>query len=250
MHHSVYREFHISLAPDTERYETAPNVFQSESVMYVMLRHKDTGQDTVFKLRGNDGQADLWIEEQVMRRFPDSAAAAELRHLYGKTRHTLKQGWDKAFGDRIYHGLRFFCDSKGAVLWTALIASLPSLLYTTMCARAVARLHELPETAPLQAIIYTVHDAWLDVLREAQSISRPIPQQQRLALELHHWNSDLLDAMSLLEFSHLKDKAHFARLALGYLADSDWIAALSPILVDAPSSTLPADAPPATRTAS
>ncbi|KVP75290.1 hypothetical protein WJ96_05905 [Burkholderia ubonensis] len=237
MHPSVYREFHVSLAPDVESRELARGVTADEAVLYVRLCHHQTGQDAVFKLLGDTGSPERWIEEQVMRQFPDSVAAGELRALYGQTRHRLKQGWEHAFGDRIFAGISNFCDSNGARYWEALIPTLPSVLYSTMNVRAVTKLSQLGDEVDLKTVIKAVHDAWLAVLKEARSIKTTLSGLQRLALDLSGWPTDHLKGMSMLEYGRFQEKAQFARLALAYLQDEDWTGILTPILEDIPPAT-------------
>ncbi|KVP39756.1 hypothetical protein [Burkholderia ubonensis] len=241
MHPSVYREFHVQLAPDVETRELARGVDHEEAVLYVMLRHYQTGQEVVFKLLGATGSPERWIEEQVMRRFPESAAASELRAMYGLTRHRLKKGWEHAFGDRIFAGLSQFCDSNAARYWEALIPTLPSFLYSTMNVRAVTKLSQLgDDEVELKAVIKAVHDGWLAVLKEARSISMTLTGLQRLALDLSGWQTEHLKGMSVLEYGQFKEKALFARLALSYLQDEDWSGILKPILEDVEPQQAPA----------
>ena len=147
MHPSVYREFHVSLAPDVETRELARGVAHDEAVLYVRLCHQQTGQDAVFKLLGVTGSPERWIEEQVMRRFPDSAAAGELRALYGKTRHRLKPGWEHAFGDRLYVGFSQFGTTSAARFWATLVKAVPAPARLTRgaiaCTSAVSTLRTL-----------------------------------------------------------------------------------------------------------
>lgn len=237
MHPSVYREFHVSLAPDVETRELARGVAHDEAVLYVRLCHQQTGQDTVFKLLGAAGSPERWIEEQVMRQFPESEAAGELRALYGKTRHRLKPGWEQAFGDRLYVGFSQFGTTSAARFWAALIPTLPSVLYSTMNVRAVTKLTQLGDEVELKRVIKAVHDAWMGVLKEARGISMNLSGLQRLALDLTGWQTEHLRGMSLLEFGQFKEKALFAHLSLSYLQDEDWAAILMPILEDIPPAT-------------
>jgi len=243
MHPSIYREFHVGLAPDVETKEIAQGVSHEESVLFVMLRHVKTGEEAVFKLLGAAGTPERWIEEQVMRRFPASEAAGALRQLYGRNRHRLKKGWEHAFGERVYQNLKQAGYSKGAQYWAELIPTLPSVLYRTMNNRAVTNLGELGDVAEFKDIIKAVHDGWLAVLKEARAIGMTINGMQRLALDLAGWPTDHLRGLSMLEYAQFKEKALFGRLSLGYLAEEDWTAALLPLVEDAAPSS---DTHPAT----
>jgi len=238
MHPSVYRDFHLSLSPGVEPRELAAGVIVNEAVLYVMMRHNVTGEEAAFKLLGSTGSPERWIEEQVLRRFPDSDAAAALRTLYGVTRHRLKHDWMLAFGDRIYASTSELRTSKGARFWAELIPTLPPVLYSTMNARAVSKLAALGPELELRTVIKTVHDAWLSVLREARSLTMSVTGLQRLALDVSGWPTQHLQGLSVLEYGQLREKAMFARLALGYLTDEDWSAilgaSLEPALAKAP----------------
>jgi hypothetical protein len=224
MHPSIYREFSLSLAPNHDA-DGRPG-----GEIYVRLQHAQTGQEAVFKLTGSAGSPERWVEEQVLRIFPDSAAAAELRVLYGLTRHTFKKGWSLGFGDRVYLGIEQQCRNKAGRFWAELIPTLPPVLYATMTARAVARLERLGAEFELRTVIKTVHDAWFAVLREARGITMNVTGLERLALDLHGWPTELMRNMSILDYGRLKEKALFAKLALGYLSEEDWTAILSPLL--------------------
>ena len=86
-------------------------------------------------------------------------------------------------------------------------------------------------------VIKTVHDAWFSVLREARDITMNVTGLARLALDLHGWPTEIMRNMSILEYGRLKEKALFAKLALGYLSEEDWTAILSPLLEPAAPST-------------
>jgi hypothetical protein len=243
MHPSIYREFHVGLAPEVETRELAQGVSHDESVLFVMLRHVRSGEEAVFKLLGAAGSPERWVEEQVMRRFPASDAAAELRQVYGRNRYRLKAGWKHALGERVYQSLTQFGTSNGARYWAELIPTLPAVLYRTMNNRAVTNLGELGNDVELKDIIKALHDGWMAVLQEARAIGMSLNGMQRLALDLGGWPTDHLRGMTTLEYARLKEKALFARLSLGYLDDADWTAALLPLLEDVPPST---DTHPAT----
>jgi hypothetical protein len=242
MHTSIYREFHIGLAPNVEKRELARGVEHDEAVLYIKLQHVRSGEEAVFKLLGATGTPERWIEEQVMRRFPSSDAAAALRQMYGRNRHRLTAGWEHAFGERVYQSLTQFGDSKGAQYWAELIPTLPSVLYRTMNNRAVSNLSQLGREVEFKDIMKAVHDGWLAVLKEARAIGMQVTGLQRLALDMSGWPTDHLRGLSTLEYAQFKEKAHFARLSLGYLEEQDWSAALMPMLEDAPppSATHPA----------
>lgn len=233
MHPSIYREFSLSLAPNTDADA------RKDGEIYVRLQHSLTGQEAVFKLMGSAGSPERWVEEQVMRLFPDSRAAAELRVLYGLTRHTLKKGWSQGFGDRVYLGIEQLCRNKAGRFWAELIPTLPPVLYSTMNVRAVSRLERLGPEVELRTVIKTVHDAWFAVLREARGITMNVTGLERLALDLHGWPTELMRNMSILDYGRLKEKALFAKLALGYLSEEDWTAVLSPLLEPAAPPALP-----------
>jgi len=224
MHPSIYREFNLSLAP-------------AGAETYVRLQHSVTGEEAIFRLQADAGSPERWVEEQVIRRFPTSAAAAELRTLYGLTRHQFKAGWTQGFGDRIYTALLQPRATKGVRFWAELIPTLPPILYSTMNTRAVEWLGRLGPDFELRSAIKSLHDAWLAVLREARGINMKVTGLERLALDLHGWPTELMQNMALLDYSRLKEKALFARLALDYLTEEDWTAILAPLL------TLPAAAP-------
>lgn len=165
-----------------------------------------------------------------MRIFPKSAAAAELRVLYGLTQHTLKKGWAQGFGDRIYLSIEQNCRNKAGRFWGELIPTLPPVLYSAMNARAVASLERLGPEVELRTVIKSVHDAWLTVFREARGIPQNVTGLERLALDLHGWPTEQLREMSVLDYGRLKEKALFAKLALGYLSEEDWTTILGPLL--------------------
>lgn len=224
MHPRVYREFHLSLAP-------------AGGEIYVRLQHATTGEEAVFRLQNDAGSPERWIEEQIIRQFPASVTASELRTLYGLTRHRFKPGWNMGFGDRVYTALRQPRATKGVRFWAELIPTLPPILLSTMNARAVQWLDRLGPEFELRSAIKSVHDAWLTVLREARGINLKVSGLERLALDLHGWPTELMQNMALLDYSRLKEKALFARLALDYLTEEDWTAILTPMLTE------PAQAP-------
>jgi len=229
MHPSIYREFHISVAPTLKGTRHAEHVSGQEPKTYVLLRHVPTGQEFPFQLLGDKGNPEGNIEEQIMQRFPYSAAAAELRALYGYTRHTLKNGWDHAFGDRIYASLKKHSDTKGACFWVALVPNLPPVLYAAMNARAVRKLRRLPASAQLRDIIRAVHDGWLSAFKDVEPMTIPMPASQHQALTASGWPEHLAE-LSPLEFERLKEKAFFARLALGYMTEEEWTKLLMPLV--------------------
>ena len=233
MHPRIYREFSLSMAP------SPATGMGSDEELYVRLQHARTGQETVFKLPSSAGTPERWIEEQVLRCFPESDTAAELRVLYGLTRHTFKQGWSHGFGDRIYLGIEQLCRNKAGRFWAELIPTLPSVLYSTMSARAVTFLERLGPEVELRTVIKSVHDAWLSVLREVRSITPTVTGLERLALDLQGWPTEQLRDMPVLDYGRLKEKALFAKLALGYLSEDDWTVIVGTLLEPAiPSSTL------------
>jgi hypothetical protein len=221
MYPGIYREFHLSLAPAGQE-------------IYVRLQHSTTGQEAVFKLQADAGSPERWVEEQIIRQFPTSATAAELRAHYGLTRHAFKAGWSQGFGDRVYTALLQPRPTKGMRFWAELIPTLPPILYSTMNLRAVEWLGRLGPEFDLRSASKSLHDAWLAVLREARGINLKVSGLERLALDLHGWPTELLQNMALLDYSRLKEKALFARLALDYLSDEDWSAILTPMLELAP----------------
>ncbi len=229
MHPSIYREFDVSFSPSQDEGNEAG---QPEPTLYVRLRERSSGEELVFKLFVDEGTTpERWIEEQVLRRFPLTAAARALRATYGMTQHMLRPGWEKSFGDRLYSALRQPGKlTHGPRFWCAYIPALPPVLYSAMTTRAIARISELPQPVELKTLVKTLHDAWLVVLTDGANLSLPLSGMQRLAMDLGGWDSRHLQAMSPLELSQLKEKAHFARLALGFLADEDWVRALTPCL--------------------
>ena len=233
MHSSIYQEFDVSLSPSTEAKGSAT---PAEPVLYVKLKHRPSGDDFIFKLIGGVGSPERWIEEQVIRRFPLSTAAHQLRRVYGLTKVVLKDGWKDALGERMFKALAQspIQDSKGARYWESLVPSLPSLLYSAMTRRVISNLTTLKGSLELRSVVKATHDAWLTVLDEARGIEYPLTGGQLIGFELNGWDSKFLRDMSLLEVSNLKDKAHFARLALGFLTDEDWVQMMSPVLTDAP----------------
>lgn len=236
MHPCVYREFSVSLTPDVEPNAQADGSVCEDYVLYVRLRREATGDDTVFKLMGT-GSPERWIEEQVMRQFPDTVAATELRALYGKTVHRLKDGWEKSLGDRLYRGLAQLGTSAAARFWATLIPMLPPLLYSVMNTRAVARLKELEPEVELRDALKAVRDSWLAAVKEAQGIGPNLTGIHRLTLDLLGWPTEQLRAMSLLDLSLLREKALLAHQSLPMLQDEDWAAIVQPILADLPPET-------------
>lgn len=231
MHSSIYQEFDVSLSPGSEATTGVP---PADAVLYVKLKHRPTGEDYVFKLIGGQGSPERWIEEQVLRRFPGSESARQLRRVYGFTKVRLKDDWKTALGDRMFKHLAQspIPDSKGARFWESMVPSLPSILYSAMTRRVISNLSELKGELDLRTVVKAAHDAWLVVLDEARSIDYPLTAGQLIGFELNGWDSQFMRDMSLLEVSKLKDKAYFARLALGVLTDEDWVQMLSPVLIE------------------
>lgn len=219
MHPRVYQEFQLSLAPAGR--ET-----------YVRLRHATTGEEVLFRLLADTASPEQWIEEQIMHRFPASETAAELRTRFGLTRQGFKAGWSMGFGDRVYTALLQPRATAGMRFWAELIPTLPPILFSTMNSRAVQDLARLGPDFELRAAISALQTAWLTVLREARLINLKVSGLERLALDLHGWPTELMQNMALLDYSRLKEKALFARLALGYLTKEDWTAILAPILTE------------------
>jgi hypothetical protein len=102
-----------------------------------------------------------------------------------------------------------------------------------MNSRAVTNLEQLGREVELKDVIKAVHDGWLAVLREARVIGMQVTGMQRLALDMGGWPTDHLRNMSMLEYAQFKEKAHFARLSIGYLEEQDWATALQALLTDA-----------------
>ena len=165
-----------------------------------------------------------------MRLFPASDTAAQLRTLYGLTRHRLKPNWDKELGDRIYFGLSNASRSKGARFWAELIPTLPPVLYSTMTARAVTYLGAMDAEVELRAVIKAVYGAWSTVLKEVRTIPLHPTGLERLALDLHGWPTELMLHMSVVEYGRLKEKALFAKMALDYLSEEDWAVVVAVLL--------------------
>ncbi|HDR9105425.1 hypothetical protein [Paraburkholderia sp. A3RO-2L] len=236
MHACVYREFEFAVAPNTEIVEVAPGVVKPEHFLYVKLAHRESGVDAVFRMRDTGLSPERLIEEQIIQRFPDSDAAHTLRALHGLRLYRLKPGWDKTLGDRIFAALSERADSRATRYWAAMIPTLPAQLYSTMTARAVAKLRKLPRELEERAAIRAVHDAWLNVLMEARHIGMSMNGLERLALDINGWKTEHLRGMSVFEYGKFKDKALFALLALGYLQQQDWSAMLATTLelIDTP----------------
>ncbi len=231
VHHKIYREFEVSFAPGSEPREVTKGTIQNEDLLYVKLKHTASLKEVVFKLIGGVGSPERWVEEQIMRRFPETEAAAELRALYGVTAHTLKNGWEKNFGDRVYVNLTQMADSPGTRFWETLVPLLPALLYKTMCERAVLKLSQAPASMELRAGIQAVRGAWLAVLKEARTATWPMTGLPRLSLDLNGWETEKFKSMSILEFAQFKEKAMLALLTLDYLTDEDWVTLLHNILI-------------------
>lgn len=228
MHPSILREFHLSIAAE-------PGPLVPAGRIVVRLQHTGTAEAVVFRV-GSDGMSApaRVIEEHVLRTFPTSAAAGELRTLYGRTRHTLKPDWNRALGERLFFTLANTCRSKGARFWAELIPTLPNLLYSAMTARAVDYLGRLDGEVELHAVIKAVYDAWLAVLKEVRHIPIHPKGLERLALDLHGWPTELIRTMSVVDYSRLKEKALFAKLSLDYLSEEDWAEVVSSLLETAP----------------
>lgn len=241
MHPSILREFHLSLAPN-------PAIAAPAGELFVRLQHSHNLQEVVFRVL-NDGTTapEREIEEQVMRLFPASAAAAELRTVYGLSRYRLRANWEKELGDRLYFGLSNASRSKGARFWAELIPTLPTVLYSTMTARAVEYLGRLEGDVQLRTVIKTVYDAWRTVLDEVRMIPRNPRGLERLAMDLHGWPTTLMRDMPIIDYGRLKEKGLFAKMALDYLSEEDWAdvvrAILAPAETPEPSTDL-ASAPP------
>lgn len=230
MHPSIFKEFDVAFGNIDGLRPGPDGRLQPTRVLHVRLRHAPTQADTQFALPSDTGAPDRWVEEQVMRQFPDSVAAAELRAVYGVTRHELKQGWDLALGDRIFTGLTERCDTPGGRFWSALIPALPPVLYTTMNERAVANVRKLGAEVELRSVIKAVHSAWFAVLREARTLPTHISGLQALQMDLVGWPTEHLQGMSLQEYGQFKERAMYGLLALSFLKDEDWTTVLSPIL--------------------
>lgn len=230
MHASIYREFHVAISPAVDVSGLADPRAPADVPLFVCLLHIATGKEFAFELTNAAGSPERWIEEQVMRQFPTTAAAAELVALHGLTRHRLKAGWEHAFGDRLAAALSQCAQSAGIRCWAELIPTLPSVLYTTMSARAVEGLQELGAEMELRDVIKTVRDAWHAVLREARGVRPSVTGVERMVLDINGWPTEHMRNMSILEYGRFKEKAMFARLALGYLSDDDWVACLAPLL--------------------
>ncbi|MDN8078721.1 hypothetical protein QZN30_05105 [Burkholderia multivorans] len=229
------------MAPNTEVIEVAPGVVKPEHFLYVKLAHRDSGTDAIFKMRDTGLSPERLIEEQIIQRFPDSAAAHTLRAVHGLRRYRLKPGWNKTLGDRIYAALSERTDSRGTRYWAALIPTLPAQLYSTMTSRAIAKLSKLPQELEERAAIRAVHDAWLNVLMEARHIGMSMNGLERLALDINGWKTEHLRGMSVFEYGQFKDRSLFALLALGYLDEQDWSAMLATTLEPLDTSTTQSD---------
>lgn len=233
MHLSIFKEFDVALGTIDALKPGPDGSLQPARVLHVRLRHAPTQVETQFALPSDTGAPDRWVEEQVMRQFPESVSAAELRAVYGVTRHGLKQGWDLALGDRIFTGLTERCDTPGARFWAAFIPALPPVLYSTMNERAVAYVRKLGAEVELRGVIKAVHAAWFSVLREARTLPTHISGLQALQMDLVGWPTEHLQGMALQEYGQFKERAMYGLLALSFVTDEDWATVLSPILQDA-----------------
>lgn len=225
MHPSIYREFKVLVMPASE--PGLPTTRLSVGVV-----HAASGQSSTCNGYTAEETASV-VERHILRHYPDSQAAAELRRASGLLRPTLRQNWQHDFGDRLFQGLTRARQTSGIQFWAELIPTLPPMLYTQMSSRAAHWASLLGPAPDLHTISRAIRDAWYAVLREALSIPTHSTGLERLALELKGWSIEQLENMTLLAYAQLKEKAKFALLALDYLTSADWHSIVQPLLVPA-----------------